>query len=180
MTLTILLSLAFGQCGHVQAVVAQPVVTTYQTQAVLAAPYVAYPYWAVGDGERLKKLEELNEKLVTLQEQNQIVIQSLRANSTEQPGGVSEATKAARAILDNRCVKCHQGDSPKGGIDLSKKLSTAEKLLVEDEVMSGRMPPKPANPLSDEDFVTIRTWAHEDKQGVKAFLKQQAKTEANK
>ncbi|MBY0503183.1 MAG: DUF1553 domain-containing protein [Bryobacteraceae bacterium] len=62
-----------------------------------------------------------------------------------------------RALFDQRCVRCHAGDSPRGGLNLA----TGEKLdatkLIE-RVASGSMPlggPK----LAAADLDTLRAWA---------------------
>ncbi|HEX7380382.1 MAG TPA: DUF1553 domain-containing protein [Pirellulales bacterium] len=79
-------------------------------------------------------------------------------------------------ILQTQCLRCHNGQEPKGGLDLSARQSltrggesgpaivpgnAAESLLV--EYVSGDQPemPKGSPPLSDEQVVALRRWIDE-------------------
>ena len=75
-----------------------------------------------------------------------------------------------RATLVDKCLTCHAGETPKGGLDLTRRASALaggeggaavvpgkpdESLLFE-KVASGEMPPK--NPLSAEAVAAFKSW----------------------
>lgn len=142
----------------VQQVIAQQVYTP------------VYAVWRVGEDEYQN---EMLEKLTAIAEQNQQIIQTLRQNSTA-PGGqqVSAVTSAAKAVLDAKCVKCHNQANKKGDVDLTAPLDQNSKLLVEEVTRTGAMPPQSeGKELTDEEFAKISAWAHEDAKAVRAALR---------
>src|SRR3954467_14964546 len=89
--------------------------------------------------------------------------------STLQPGE-TRAGGLVQQILSNTCVRCHNADQKKGGLDLSRRASALkggktgaaivpgnldESLLVE-KIEAGEMPPK--SKLSAPDVAAIRDW----------------------
>jgi len=99
---------------------------------------------------------------------------SLLLNPAAQASDRTEASRTFDAqiapILVQRCLDCHSGADPKGGLDLSRR-STAldggesgaaivagkpgESLLWE-KIDAGEMPPK--KPLSAAEKTTIKDW----------------------
>jgi mono/diheme cytochrome c family protein len=92
-----------------------------------------------------------------------------RRSATSKPGE-SSRFDAVRAILSESCIRCHNANQKKGGLDLSRQSSAlrggesgavivpghaAESLLV-DKVEAGEMPPKAR--LSAIQVKAIRTW----------------------
>ena len=74
----------------------------------------------------------------------------------------------AKAVLQSQCAKCHSGDKPAGGVDLSGDLSdiAGSKSVVRGRpqasslfklVRDGAMP-KGAPKLSSDDAATLRDW----------------------
>ena len=76
----------------------------------------------------------------------------------------------APALLAEKCLKCHNADTRKGGLDLSSRTGAlgggdsgpalepgraGESLLIE-RVAAGEMPPR--NPLSAEEVGALRSW----------------------
>ncbi|WP_397568457.1 DUF1549 domain-containing protein [Schlesneria sp. T3-172] len=82
----------------------------------------------------------------------------------------TQPTESIRSLLIQKCIACHSGDEPQGGLDLT----TREHLLMGGEsgsafdesqplssliwqrVEQGDMPPK--HPLTDEEKQTVRLW----------------------
>lgn len=161
-----ILLLFVGQChpslvqSHYEAV----------QQAVQYQYAPIYAVWRVGEDEYQTQMIE---KLTAIAEQNQAILQSIRSNSTTPAGpGESAVATAAKAVLNDRCVKCHNATNKKGDIDLTAALGQNEKLLVEEVVRTGSMPPKDeGKELSDEEFAKIQAWAHEDSKSVRAALR---------
>lgn len=154
--------LAIALSGNCHAVAIQAV-----QQVAVAQYYPVVPVWYVAGQESY--LEQRVKLLEQIAEQQQQLNQRLAMGSQSQ--GVSQLETEARAILNTKCVKCHQGDKPKGGIALDGELTTAQKLLIADIVQSGEMPPKPAKELSDDEFDTLNSWSKEDRAAVRALLK---------
>ena len=164
-----------GACNVRANVVAAPVVTT--TAAYVQLPVLdPYFHYTVGAAQRLRKLEEIAERQMAIVEQQRQLIEQYRIGAVA-PGQPADSPieSQARQILQASCVKCHSGDSPKGGIRLDGELDVATKLLVDGVVTSGAMPPKPAEQLDDNTASVISTWATEDQAAVRAFLRAQVK-----
>lgn len=161
---TFLISVILG--GSCQSVACQ--VATQVAFQNVAVPYVAVdPYWYVAGREsqveqRLQKLEQILEQQVQI---NQRLIHGVQA-STE-----STVTSQAKAIVNEHCLRCHNGESAKAGFRMDGEISIGDKLLAVDKVETGEMPPKPNTELSDDDFQVLRAWANEDKAAVRAFFK---------
>ena len=73
---------------------------------------------------------------------------SARAHATELP-------KPALALIESRCIECHDAENKKGGLDLrsiSSQLddaaTEAKWTLIYDRVQQGEMPPKDETPLA--------------------------------
>ncbi len=78
--------------------------------------------------------------------------------------------KTVKPIISSRCVSCHSGKAPAGGLDLSTSVGIAkggksgaalsaaepEKSLLLKMVAEGKMPP--SGPLPSADLDAIRTW----------------------
>lgn len=162
------------QVQQIQQVIAQPLAVQYAT-----VPY-APVYWTytVGQDEQIRELKNAVSELTTISKQNQQIIQQLRSTPSATNEGVSLVTQNARKVLDNSCVRCHSGDKPKGGINLTGPILTADRLLIEEVVRTGAMPPKPEKEVSDEDFAAIEAWAREDSKAVRNMLRQKGKVGA--
>lgn len=170
----LLVLLLGGDCHQAQAVVAQQVAVPYAAAVAYAPVYWTY---TVGQEEQLKELRAAVSELATISRQNQQLIAGLRsAPAASEPGtGESETSRRSRAIFERACYRCHVGDKAKGDFRLDLPMSQANKLLVEEVVRSGAMPPKPEPSLSDEDFASIQAWAREDSKAVRNVLKQKGK-----
>lgn len=146
-----------------------------QQKAVVASPVVAYPQlyysYTVGQSQALQERVSLLETVVANQQtlSEQIVQLQMQQVSLTQPA-VNPIEAKALEIVRANCVSCHQGGDAKGGLDLTGAIDTATKISVMDEVVSGRMPPAPKEPLSDEDARVIAQWVNQD-QGVKDLMK---------
>lgn len=130
-----------------------------------------YATWRVGEDEYQNQMIE---KLTQIAEQNQQIVQAIRANSTNgpTPSDESAVTTAAKGVFESKCLQCHNPGNAKGDIDLTGPLTTQQKLLVEEVTRSGEMPPpKEGKELSDEEFAKIAAWAHEDAKAVRAALR---------
>ena len=85
-------------------------------------------------------------------------------------GGKPPAIDPAAASILRRCVVCHQGDDPAGGLDLTRRESAVRggesgaglvpgksaESLIHRKVAAGKMPPK--EPLSRDEVETLRRW----------------------
>ena len=91
---------------------------------------------------------------------------ALPATAAEEP----VMADAVRNVIIDKCLTCHSGEKPKGGLDLTRRSSALkggksgvaivpskpdESPLLE-KVIEGEMPPK--SPLSQETIATIRDW----------------------
>lgn len=143
-------------------------------QTAYVDPYYTY---VIGDDlrERLDRLEEIAERQQDLVEQQAQIIEKFRAGSA---GPVAAAESPALAVIRQNCAKCHSGEGGKGGFSLDQPLDQGLKLLIADAVSSGRMPPEPAEPLSDADASLIDAWSKEDKESLRDFLRQMRRTPA--
>ena len=70
----------------------------------------------------------------------------------------------ALAILQTRCIECHEGSAAESGIELeglvSKKLETRLELLnlIEEQVFFETMPPHDAEPLTETERESVLSW----------------------
>ncbi|MEX0675801.1 MAG: PSD1 and planctomycete cytochrome C domain-containing protein [Pirellulales bacterium] len=100
----------------------------------------------------------------------------LLVSSADEAGGTDFFRRSVAPVFERHCVRCHSGDEPKGGLDLTtEKRALAggesgaaiepgkpdESLLV--EYISGETPqmPKDAAPLSADQVAAIRRWIAE-------------------
>lgn len=77
----------------------------------------------------------------------------------------AEVPSDVRAFFEKHCTECHDQQSQKGGLDLTKPavdLAHAPTLLrwvrLHDRVMSGEMPPKDSEPPKAEDIKPVLEW----------------------
>lgn len=168
--LTLIMLAAIGQCRsnncHIvkDAVVVDPLV--YYKPANLVEYYATY---RVGEDDYQNAMIE---KLTLIAEQNQQIVQNLRANNTAPDGsGMSAVETAARDVLKTNCTQCHNASNKKGEMDLTGELSMNDWLLVDEVARTGEMPPKPAQPLDDESYAKIQAKARENPKAVRALLK---------
>ena len=90
--------------------------------------------------------------------------------SAARAGDPPQAQEQVRAAIVDKCLSCHSGEKPKGGLDLTRRASALkggengpavvpgkvdESPLVE-KVAAGEMPPK--NPLGPELVAAFRSW----------------------
>ena len=90
----------------------------------------------------------------------------MRAESADQP----DFDRAVAPVLARRCLDCHSGTDPKGGLDLSRRETamrggdggvaivpgTIDEGLLWENVADGTMPPK--STLNDREKATLRDW----------------------
>jgi mono/diheme cytochrome c family protein len=79
-----------------------------------------------------------------------------------------KADHPGKQILLQQCAKCHQPgtkavtekEAPVFFTDATtlKDLSDAQKKKIDEAVQNGHMPPAPADPLSDADYLAIHTY----------------------
>lgn len=76
----------------------------------------------------------------------------------------------AAAVINDRCMSCHDRDTKKGGIDLTPLLQKSNAsygkytrlwVKLENMVSHGEMPPKDAGPLTAAEKTAIEQWFHE-------------------
>ncbi len=81
---------------------------------------------------------------------------------------IDSLPRTAEAILRERCITCHRGDAPKGGLaffqedgGLIEALPRRAMLEMASPDANGaaQMPPGEANKLSAEDLEILRQWA---------------------
>src|SRR5687767_12663051 len=94
----------------------------------------------------------------------------LHAGEKPRPKDAASFDKAVAPLLVRRCLDCHSGARPKGGLDLTRRATTLEggnkgpavvpgkpaEGLLWQHVREGRMPPK--KPLPAEEKAVIRAW----------------------
>ena len=96
----------------------------------------------------------------------------ISAASASEPANPVHDT--ARNLIAEKCLACHSGQKPKGGLDLTTRpkalaggengpafldgKTSAESLLFE-RVSSGEMPPK--SPLSEANIAAFKTWLND-------------------
>lgn len=166
---TILILTAFGgaPCNVVVANRGYAYTPTY-------APTYAYtPYYTastlaykVEDPERaalVRQNEKLTDALIhevrANRERADRLEQSIGQGGADVPQSVGAPKAAAAAILSRNCLGCHSGDKAKGGVVLAGSPSLATRLLVNEVVSKGEMPPKDRRPLTADEKKTVAEWA---------------------
>ena len=72
--------------------------------------------------------------------------------------------EAVRDVLRVRCLECHASDVRKGELDLEGSDIAREPMVWEEvlrQVRSGEMPPKKADPLTDEEKARLCAWVEQ-------------------
>lgn len=94
-----------------------------------------------------------------------LVVACLLAQPTA--SALAEGFQAARSVLAERCMSCHDSSTREGGIDLSPLLLednasygkfTKLWIKLEEKVVRGEMPPKEEEPLTPGEQESIRKW----------------------
>ncbi|MFQ5732046.1 MAG: DUF1549 domain-containing protein, partial [Planctomycetaceae bacterium] len=92
------------------------------------------------------------------------------ATGTTRETPASRFDRSIAPLLGQRCLDCHSGSEPKGGLDLTRKATTLkggesgaavvpgkpDRSLLWKRVRDGEMPPK--NPLSANEKARLKTW----------------------
>lgn len=157
-----------GACGvrsnvvYRQAIVAQQY---YAPAAVVLQQAAPYTYWTVGqsvqENSQLAVYRAENLKIIR-EEFQQLRKELLRSNVPADP----EAQKAlGLQVLEQNCSKCHTVGS-KAVVDKEAPVfwdadknfvATPEQMGgIKVAVKNGIMPPTPAQPLSDDDYLAIK------------------------
>lgn len=168
-----------------QAVHAAQAVQAVQYAAPVAA-YAAPAYYTaaalqyrVEDPERaalVRQNEQLTTALVNelhLQRQRAERLESAIAASGDPAGihGPQRLPLTAASLVQTNCAACHTGEKAKGGFVLSAKPNHAERLLINNVVQAGEMPPKDKRQLSTSDKRLIDDWAVVSREELKAAAK---------
>lgn len=104
------------------------------------------------------------------------------ASRAEEPAVSARLTleRDVQPLLKARCIKCHGPNRPKGKLNLSGPRSLArggesgpavepgspDDSALWEKVSSGEMPPKPEDPLSDEEKALLRRWIEQGASGL--------------
>ena len=88
---------------------------------------------------------------------------AMAAGSPAFAGG-SEFDRSVLPVLVSRCLECHSGEEPRGGLDLTRKKSASKAIVVGKaadselwkRVNSGEMPPK--KPLPESEKAVLKAW----------------------
>ena len=97
-------------------------------------------------------------------------VTAAKAEETSPSAQPSVFASKVQPLLVGKCLSCHSGEKPKGGLDLSTRasllkggdagpavdLARAETSLLLQRLRSGEMPPK--NPLAAEQIAVIGEW----------------------
>jgi mono/diheme cytochrome c family protein len=128
----------------------------YQQPVYLQQVYAPY-YYAVGQNIREEAVAERIARKV-----EQKLSQRVKALETPKPD------HPGKAMLVQQCAKCHvsgskavtEKEAPVFFSDAAtlKDLSDAQKKKIDDAVKDGHMPPAPAEPLSDADYLAIHNF----------------------
>jgi len=170
-------SLTGGGC---KVVVANNAVAYAAPAAVYHTPYYTASALAykVEDPERsalVRQNERLTEALV-----DELKLQRDRADRLESAIATSEGSVegpqrlpplTASQIVRTNCAACHVGDKAKGGFTLSDKPNHAERLLINNVVQAGEMPPRDKRPLGAAEKKLIDDWAVVNRAELKAAAK---------
>jgi mono/diheme cytochrome c family protein len=129
---------------------------SYQQPVYLQQVYAPY-YYAVGSQIREEAVAERIARKVEAKLSSKI--KALETAKPDHPGKV---------LLTQHCAKCHQPgtkavtekEAPVFFSDAQtlKELSDAQRKKIDEAVHDGHMPPAPAEPLSDADYLAIRTF----------------------
>lgn len=149
-------------------------------QAAYVAPVVAlqqvypYTYWTVGQNIREQAesaIRQAETRKIFREEMQQLRKELLQMSKTGTPQDPEQQKALGLQVLEQSCMKCHQ--------PTSKAVAEQGASIIFDEhgafvaspevrgsigtvVKKGIMPPLPSEPLSDDDYIAIKT-----------FLKQQ-------
>jgi len=173
--------------GGCRVVVANQAVQAVQYAAPVAvAAYAAPAYYTaaalqyrVEDPERaalVRQNSQLTEALIgelQLQRQRADRLESAIAASGDPTGihGPQRLPLTASALVQTNCAACHTGEKAKCGFVLSAKPNHAERLLINNVVQAGEMPPKDKRQLSTSDKRLIDDWAVVSREELKAAAK---------
>jgi len=83
---------------------------------------------------------------------------------TRARAGSPDFDRSVMPVLVSRCLECHSGDEPKGGLDLSRQKSALKAIVAGKpadselwkRVAAGEMPPK--KPLQDPEKALLKEW----------------------
>jgi mono/diheme cytochrome c family protein len=172
-------SVVFGGTGC-NVVVANRGYVAHQAYAAPVYNQVAYtpsynytPYYTasalaykVEDPERsalVRQNEKLTDALIhevrANRERADRLEQSISAGGTDIPQPLAAPQAAAAAVLRKNCASCHSGEKAKGGFILTATPTLAQRLLVNEVVSKGEMPPKDKPALSNDERKVIAEWA---------------------
>lgn len=139
----------------------------HHSVAVVQAPV----YYNVGQGLRdealIAKAVELTLRRMVAEQQNtdcKTCNPSAGSPGTPNPGAVPSAQGDARAaqIFTASCVRCHNGPSGKGGVDLSDVSKLSAEVRQRSSILAyiGEMPPQgQGEPISQDDADFVLRWS---------------------
>lgn len=119
-------------------------VTTYSTPAYS----YNYAYYFVGRPIREKALVQKAVEDDPLWQEFQ-EFKRWRETQSQRPPVMEQQT----GVLQDTCLKCHSGDEPKGGLDMTGELDAGTKLQMMTKVWRGEMPPNA--PLPDDQAAEL-------------------------
>lgn len=139
-----------------QNVIAHNYATAY-VPTVLTQVATPYAYWSVGASVQEEALAERVARLVA----KKLQLQAARSQPAEAPLGLT--------VLTQKCAKCHSPDSKpvvSAGVpaffDASGAFVATPQQIggITVAARNGLMPPPPAEPLSDDDFLAIKAFVN--------------------
>lgn len=160
-TLAILLAICSpAVAGHCR----QNVVVHQQYVAPVVALQVVQPYayWSVGAAVQEEAVAERIARLVT--KKLELRMPQAAAPVAEKPLGLS--------VLQSNCARCHKPDSKavvegKGPalFDALGNLTASQEQVgsISTSIRQGIMPPAPAEPLSDDDYLAVKQYLQPNK-----------------
>lgn len=154
-------------------VAAAPVYNQVAYAPAYSAAYHSTPYYSSAalvykaeDPERaalVRQNEKLTDALIVevraSRERAERLESTLGAGGTDLPQPLAAPQAAATSILRRDCMGCHTGEKAKGGFVLAPTPSLAQRLLINEVVSKGEMPPKDKRQLSPEEKKIIAEWA---------------------
>lgn len=163
------------QQHHAQAVVVQQqhhAVTYNHAQAVQFVPVAISPDYYYSTNDYYRTLVQAKLIAGELRQQDlKAPIQQQQApcpcQNQNQPAGQSQQAKASTgineklvALVNSRCIKCHQGAAPGGGLSLENLDAVPKGMRWASHGLAnnGEMP-KGGQPVSDEEVKLFMEWA---------------------